>query len=171
MAGVRRSVLLLIGAAAAVCGARHAAAAWTDPAAYCRAVGTIDAPDARYAGPAMPDWIARGLMAALHAPASAPLSAFRHGAWRCLDGAVLACATGANIPCDSKADASREPSAGARRFCGQNPTAAVVPAYAAGRATIFDWRCTAGVPSITRQILTVDAAGYPAAFWHVVKPQ
>jgi hypothetical protein len=28
-----------------------------DPVAYCQAVGTIDAPDAKYKGPAVPDWM------------------------------------------------------------------------------------------------------------------
>lgn len=43
-------------------------ASFTDPFAYCAAVGTIDAPDARYAGPKVPESIARGLQAALNAP-------------------------------------------------------------------------------------------------------
>ncbi len=145
-----------------------AAPRWTDPVAYCRAVGTIDAPDARYAGPAVPDWMARALMRATHAPASAPVSVFRHAAWRCLDGAVLACSFGANIPCDEKADTGRTPPDGAVRYCADNRDAAVVPAYAAGRATIFDWRCTDGAPQIVRQVVDVDARGYAAAFWHRV---
>ena len=167
-----RSLLRLLAclAAFAACGATGAAAAWNDPAAYCRAIGTIDAPDARYVGPAVPDWMARALMRAVHAPASAPLSAFSHAVWRCLDGAVLACSYGANIPCDQKANASHMPSIGARRYCAQNRAADVVPAYAAGRATVFEWRCAAGDPVIARQVLDVDAAGYASAFWHRVVP-
>jgi hypothetical protein len=168
--GAERSGLVLLAFLAAGFGAGEARAAWNDPVAYCRAQGTIDAPDARYVGPAVPDWMARALMRALHAPADAPLSAFRHAAWRCLDGAVLACGFGANIPCDQKADASHTASVGARRYCAQNRAADVVPAYAAGRATIFEWRCAAGDPVIVRQVLDVDAAGYPSAFWHRVAP-
>jgi hypothetical protein len=170
-AAVRSSLPLLLAALMTASTAAYAAPPWTDPAPYCRAVGTIDAPDARYAGPAMPDWIAHALMRALHAPADAPVSAFRHAAWRCLDGAVLACAVGANIPCNEKADASRTPPEGATRYCAENRDAPVVPAYATGRSTVFDWRCTAGAPVIARQILNVDAAGYATAFWHRVTPR
>jgi hypothetical protein len=46
----------------------------------------------------------------------------------------------------------------------------VVPAYAAGRATIFEWRCAAGDAVIARQVLDVDAAGFPSAYWYRVKP-
>ena len=35
-----------------------AAGSFKDPVAYCRAVGTIDKPDARYQGPKLPDWMA-----------------------------------------------------------------------------------------------------------------
>ncbi len=41
---------------------------YTDPFAYCAAVRTIDAPDARYVGPAVPDAVVRGLQAALQRP-------------------------------------------------------------------------------------------------------
>jgi hypothetical protein len=170
MGAARRLLLLACLAVAPVLAAHRAAAASTDPVAYCRAVGTIDAPDAQYNGPAVPDWMARALMRAVHAPATAPIAAFRHAAWRCLDGAVLACATGANIPCDQKADTSHTASAGAKRFCARNRNAEIVPAYASGRATIFEWRCAAGEPVIARQVLDVDAAGFASAFWYRVAP-
>jgi hypothetical protein len=170
MGAARSLPLLACLAIAPVLAPSRAQAAWTDPVAYCRAVGTIDAPDAQYTGPTVPDWMARSLMHAVHAPASAPIATFRHSAWRCLDGAVLACATGANIPCDQKAETSHTAAIGARRFCKQNRDAEVVPAYAAGRATIFEWRCAKGEPVIARQVLEVDAAGYPSAFWYRVAP-
>jgi hypothetical protein len=170
MGAARRFLLLACLAAAPMLAASRAEAAWSDPVAYCRAVGTIDVPDAQYTGPAVPDWVVRALMRAMHAPANAPVAAFRHTAWRCLDGAVLACTTGANIPCDQKADTSHTASVGAQRFCRQNRDADVVPAYAAGRTTIFEWRCAAGDPVIARQVQDVDAAGFPSAFWHRVTP-
>jgi hypothetical protein len=43
-----------------------------DPFAYCAAVGTIEAPDVRYTGPAMPESLARGLKTVLVLPADAP---------------------------------------------------------------------------------------------------
>jgi hypothetical protein len=168
--GAARSLLLAACVVAALGAATGARAAWDNPVDYCRAVGTIDAPDTQYVGPALPDWIVRSLMRAVHAPPSAPMSVFRHATWRCLDGAVLACSVGANIPCDQKADPSHTASVGAKRFCRQNPATDVVPAYAAGHATIFEWRCAAGDPVIARQVLDVDAAGFPSAFWHRVTP-
>lgn len=35
------------------------AATLNDPVAYCQAAGTIDAPDAKYKGPAVPDWMVK----------------------------------------------------------------------------------------------------------------
>ncbi|MBN9559589.1 MAG: hypothetical protein J0H14_02535 [Alphaproteobacteria bacterium] len=146
------------------------AATYDDPAPYCAAVGTIDKPDARYTGPAVPEWIARALMRATDAPADSSPAFFEHAAWRCDHGRVLACSYGANIPCDSKADTSRVPGLGAKEFCRENPGADVVPAVATGHATVFAWRCKGKRPVIARQVLKVDRRGFPSAFWHVVTP-
>ncbi len=63
------------------------AATFTDPFAYCAAVGTIDAPDARYTGAKMPDVVAKGLMKATNASADAPLDLFvRNSFWRGMVG-------------------------------------------------------------------------------------
>ena len=35
--------------------------AFTDPVLYCQAVTTIDAPDPKYKGPAVPDWMVSAL--------------------------------------------------------------------------------------------------------------
>jgi hypothetical protein len=40
------------------------AAAFNDPVSYCKTVGAIDTPDAKYKGPAVPDW----MVAALYTP-------------------------------------------------------------------------------------------------------
>src|ERR1700691_4241660 len=66
---------------------------FTDPASYCRVVGTIDKPDARYQGPKLPPWMA----AKLHLTSDQG----DRMEWRCARGAVLACLYGANIPCDA----------------------------------------------------------------------
>src|SRR5262245_13157192 len=87
------------------------AARYDDPFAYCAAVGNVDAPDARYAGPVMPVAIAEGLRRAFRAPADAPLEMFtRSSFWRCMDGKVYACSVGANLPCQARADTDRTPS-------------------------------------------------------------
>jgi hypothetical protein len=148
------------------------AATWDDPAAYCAAVGTIDKPDARYTGPAMPDWIAGELRKAMGAPDSTPLAPFRNGIWRCDAGKVRACDWGANLPCDTKADLSPTPPPGAVRYCAGQPNAIVVPAYATGRATVFEWRCEGTKAVAGPQIQQPDDRGFIASIWYTVaKPK
>src|SRR5690606_3069814 len=61
--------------------AAPAAEQWTDPFAYCAAVGTVDFPDGRYAGPTLVAAIAD----ALRVPQS---SSPDRAKWRCYQGAV-----------------------------------------------------------------------------------
>lgn len=142
-----------------------------DPWAYCRQVGTIDAPDARYSGEPVPPAIAEGIRRATGASDSAPLDVFVRGtSWRCMDGKVLACTVGANLPCGEKANTSRTPSAAMTEFCAANAEAAVIPAFVTGRATVYEWRCSAGAPSVVRQVVEADAQGFLASFWHELPP-
>jgi hypothetical protein len=83
--------------------------------------------------------------------------------YRCMDGQVLVCTTGANLPC-GKANTSRT-SAGAEGWCGSNPNADYVPAYATGHDTIYQWRCRGGSPDIVRQTGAVDPRGFVATYW------
>ena len=83
-----------------------------------------------------------------------------------MGGKVYACAVGANLPCQDKADLSRQPSAAVVEFCRQSPSADVVPAYVTGRATVYEWRCAQGAPDIVRQIATPDAQGYLSNIWY-----
>jgi hypothetical protein len=142
-----------------------------DPFAYCAAVGTIDAPDARYTGPALPEAVARGLKAALDLPAEAPLAPLLgNSIWRCMDGKVYGCTIGANLPCAEKADTRTEPSAAVTGFYRQNPGADVIPMVVTGRATVFEWRCAGEHPTIVRQFAEPDAAGYLANIWYPIAP-
>jgi len=134
---------------------------FTDPAAYCRAVGTIDKPDARYTGPKLPGWMA----AELHMkPGEGRLME-----WRCAKGAVLGCRYGANIPCDAKAVTSRRPTRAIARYCRKNPGAAFVPMVVTGHETVVSWACRKERPVATR-VGAVDAQGYAKAFWRRVAP-
>jgi hypothetical protein len=153
---------LLPAAALIVLAAAPAAAqSFQDPVAYCRAVGTIDKPDARYTGPKLPGWMA----AKLHLePSQANMTA-----WRCAGGTVLACLYGANIPCDAKADISRAPTAGITGYCRENPGARFVPMYVTGHETVVSWACR-GSEAVVRDIGAVDAQGYAKAFWEPVAP-
>jgi hypothetical protein len=164
--------LALVGLLAQlVAGPALAEARFADPFAYCAAVGTIDAPDARYAGPPVPEAVVQGLKAALDRPAAAPTGPLVDNShWRCMDGKVYACTVGANLPCSEKADTGREPRPALVDFCRQNPDAAVVPMAVTGRATVFEWRCTGAVPAIARQFARPDATGYIANIWYEIAP-
>jgi hypothetical protein len=146
-------------------------ATFTDPFAYCSALGTIDAPDARYTGPKVPEVVAQGLKKAFGAPVDAPLGPFLHNTfWRCMDGQVYACTVGANLPCQERADTSRWPTEGLTNFCHDNPHAEVIPAVATGRATVYEWKCDNGVPAIVRQVAQPDAQGFLSHIWYAIAP-
>lgn len=140
---------------------------YTDPFAYCAAVGTVDSPDARWAGSPVPVAVARGLARALNVPMG---EHFQKGTyWRCMGGQVYACTVGANIPCLSPANTSRTPTPGMIAYCQTNSNADFIPMYVRDRANIYDWRCQGGHPVITRQINQPDARGYLKNFWYRIE--
>jgi len=145
-------------------------ATYTDPFAYCAAVGTVDAPDERYTGPAMTEDIAKGLQEAMNVP-DTPLDMLMGGTtWRCVDGQVYACFVGANLPCDAKMSTDRTPTQEEIDFCQENPNAEVIPAAVTGRETVYEWRCTNGEPEIVSQVYQVDAQGFRSDIWYPVSP-
>lgn len=157
-------ILVGCGAPAATPGPTN----FTDPFAYCAAVGSIDRPDARYKGTNAPESVAKGLQVAMGVP-DTPLEVLQNGlAWRCMDRKVYACFVGANLPCEEKADPSRTPSQAMKDFCAQNPNSDVIPAAVTGRATVYEWRCTSGNPEIVKQVFTIDARGFLADFWYPI---
>jgi hypothetical protein len=129
-------------------------------------VDTIDAPDAAYTGPKVPDSVATGLQMALNAP-DTPLEMLKNGSsWRCMDGEVYACFVGANLPCEAKANSDRTPTVEETDFCQQNRNADVIPAVVTGRETVFEWRCRDGDPEIVRQVFQPDAQGFLSEIWY-----
>jgi hypothetical protein len=143
-----------------------AATSFQDPFAYCAAVGMIDAPDARYTGERIPAVIVQAMIQKDMVSADAPPEIQQGADWRCMGGHVWACSVGANIPCQDKADTSKEPNEGMISFCAEDPSADFIPAVAAGRTTIYDWGCKDGKPTILSTVLTVDPQGYPAEYWY-----
>ncbi len=139
---------------------------YDDPFAYCAAVGTVDAPDARYNGPEMPDSVVQGLIQQGVVSADAPPDFQKTAVWRCMDGQVWACHFGANLPCLEQADRSEEPTEAMKEFCEANPTADGIPAAVTGRATVYQWTCNAGKPEVVRQVFHADPQGYLAEFWY-----
>lgn len=145
------------------------AGSFADPFAYCAAVGTIDAPDARYTGPKMPDSIVRGLMKALGLAPDAPTEPIMQSSfWRCMGGKVYACTVGANIPCQEKADTRKTPSTAMNEYCAANPASDFIPAYITGRATVYEWKCVTGKPEAGKQLFTPDAQGFISEFWYEI---
>ncbi len=166
-------VLLLVSLAeqqTSVSGAQGTT--YTDPFAYCAAVGTIDAPDARYTGPQVPDVVVQGLQAALQRPADTAPGGLRTGSsWRCMEGQVYACWTGANLPCQEQANTSQTPTTAMADYCRANADAAMIPGFVTGGSTIYEWRCQNGVATPGRQVWQVDARGFIADIWHAISPE
>jgi hypothetical protein len=148
------------------------AASYTDPFAYCAAVGDMDGPDARYVGEPVPEEIATALRTASGAAPDAPLEMFQQGsAWRCMGGKVYGCFVGANIPCWSNANTDPTPTAAETEFCQAQPNAEIIPAVVTGHETVYEWRCNNGTPEIVRQVFQVDARGYIVDFWYELNPE
>jgi hypothetical protein len=83
-----------------------------------------------------------------------------------MGGEVYACAFGANLPCQERADTSRSPAPALAAFCRDNPDSDGIPMVVTGRATVYAWRCRGDEPVISRQLTTPDASGYLASVWY-----
>ncbi len=144
------------------------AATYSEPVAYCAAVGTINAPDARYTGPKMPDAVVQGMIKQGIVSADAPPQFQQNAVWRCMNNSVWFCHFGANLPCQEKADTSQAPTAAMSDFCKANPAAENIPAAVTGRATVYSWKCQNGKPEVVKQLFKVDPQGYLADFWYAL---
>ena len=147
-------------------------ATFTDPFAYCAAVGTVDAPDARYTGPQVPDAVINGFKKAASLESSTePMDMLRKTTiWRCMGDKVYACNFGANLPCDSKANTNKTPTAPMKDFCSANANSEGIPMAVTGHDTIYNWHCANGEPQVLSQSETVDSAGYIAQIWYAISP-
>lgn len=144
---------------------------YSDPWAYCAAVGTIDTPDGQYNGAEMPDSIIQAMIQQGIVAADAPLEFQQHAVWRCMNHSVWVCHFGANLPCLERADTSQGPTAEMEDYCQTNPTAGTIPAAVTGRATVYEWGCEDGKPKVVKQIFSSDPQGYLADFWYELPPQ
>ena len=152
-------------------GAGDSQADYTNPFKYCKAVGTVDEPGENYTGEKVTTYIAQQLKNKFGAPESAPIEAFVRGtSWRCMDGKLYACNVGANLPCNEKADVSKEPNEGMINYCKENADSDFIPAYAQGRTTVYEWKCKGEKPEIVKRIVDVDKAGYQKNIWYEIKP-
>jgi hypothetical protein len=146
--------------------------AFSDPFAYCAAIGQIDTPDTRYTGPKMSDTLFKDYLkaAGLDPNTEYPDAFKKMTIWRCMDHKVYACNFGANIPCDSKANTDKTPTQALLDFCKENPSIDFIPMSVTGHSVIYSWHCIKGAPEILDQIDKVDAAGYQSSFWQVLEP-
>jgi hypothetical protein len=139
----------------------------SDPFAYCSQVGSIDVP-AGGSSP-IPLVLKSYVMKAFGVSPKLGFAPERYS-WRCMHRAVYVCNTGANIPCDAKADLAKS-NLGAENYCRENLGAGSVPAYATGHGSIYSWRCSAGRAVRGKQLFKVDVRGFQAEFWYRVAPR
>ena len=145
---------------------------YTDPFAYCSAVGTIDAPDSRYTGDPVSQVIIQGYLKAAGVENNGePLQMLQKSTiWRCMNKAVYVCNFGANLPCDSKAETNKNPTQPMQDFCKANPTADFIPMSVTGHTTIYSWGCADNTPKLLKQLDQPDAAGYLSRIWYRLPP-
>jgi len=137
-----------------------------NPFDYCGAVGTIDAVDERYTGARPHDDLLDALATAEELPErfSDPAARLVDIPWRCVDGEVLACDPGANLPCGPAND-SDEPTAAMVEHCQANPDG-IIPAVVTGHDTVYSWTCDGETPTVDEQVFTVDDQGFVAEMWY-----
>lgn len=177
--GVLAALLIVIVALAACTtatpavsiGAPMTPTTFTDPFAYCAAVGTVDIPDARYTGLKIPDSVALGLNAALNLPEGTPAPPITQNSfWRCMDGKVYACTVGANLPCMDKANTDRTPTDEINQYCQENSNSDFIPMAVTGHNTLYEWSCRDGKPEVGKQLSEVDARGFLMNIWYEIQP-
>lgn len=83
--------------------------------------------------------------------------------YRCMNGKVMVCFVGANLPC-AKMNTMRK-NTGADAFCRDNPIADNVPAFATGHDTIYAYRCRGGQAEITGTVQQLDHRGFARSLW------
>jgi putative hemolysin len=144
---------------------------YSDPFAYCAAVGTIDTPDERYNGPKMPDSVIQAMIRQGIVSADTPPEFQQNAVWRCMNNSVWVCHFGATLPCLEKADTTQVPTSGMEDYCETNPTADSIPAAVTGRATVYQWGCKDGSPTVVKRLCKTDPQGYLADFWYGLTPK
>jgi len=85
---------------------------------------------------------------------------------RCAGATLMGCSIGANLVC-GEADTRRQiPEA--TRWCHDNPEAKIVPMFATGHATIYEWSCVGRRAVPGKAVFAVDPGGYIAENWQTI---
>ena len=84
--------------------------------------------------------------------------------WRCMNGKVYACHTGAGGKACAKPDLTMAPSASLRTYCAKFPNGTYIPE--AANDTFVSWRCDGPTPvRETLPPLIVDRRGFVKDSW------
>ena len=161
LGGVAASLVLTVSPVVA-----KSSQTYSDAAAYCRAVGTVDMPskDTRWRGTKQPDWIVRALGGTDYPWLTS---------WRCMNGVVLGCnAANANTEICSKAETSRIPPRKTRAYCREHPNTSVpMSAQSSGLHEYSSWSCAGTKPYIDGPGIPLDRRGYGLNWWKPVSPE
>jgi hypothetical protein len=87
--------------------------------------------------------------------------------YRCMDGKVMVCFVGANLPC-AKINRS-EDNSGANAACIGASDGATVPAAAAGHDSAYAFICRGGRAVVDHQTWKLDKRGFAQAIWTAVR--
>lgn len=142
-----------------------------EPWAYCRAAGTVDAPESLPLDPDASAVLMERVRETFELSDEMPEDVLAAGTvWRCMDGQVWGCVVGANLPCGEKAGTDRTPSEAMREHCREQPDAETIPAFVTGRATVYTWRCVNGQAEVDGQWSEPDPRGFHAEIWRRIEP-
>jgi hypothetical protein len=164
---IMASIAILMGLSGC---AQSSGATFLDPVAYCSAVKTIDHPDLRYIGPASPDWIESSLGKQLKLPLGAATDAVAPVAWRCAEGAIMACSIGMGMPCEMRPSKSRVPTKAAIAFCRAFPDVERPLPNLGSELSAYQWVCSHGYPRLIGFQPDLDDAGYFKRYWISIPP-
>jgi hypothetical protein len=83
--------------------------------------------------------------------------------YRCMDGKIMVCFIGANLPCAKIVTARDNP--GADAFCKKASNGDAVPAYATGHDSAYSFKCRDGSAVVDRETWQLDKRGFAAKIW------
>jgi hypothetical protein len=172
---VRYSLWIMIGigifTAISGCASTSDSVTYLDPVAYCSAVETIDRPDPRYIGAASPEWIEFSLGKRMKMQIATSQSVVAPVAWRCADGAIMACSIGLGMPCEKKPSMSRVPARAAIEFCRAFPDIDKPLPNLGSDVSAYQWICRHGWPQLVGFQPDLDDEGYLDRYWLEIPPE
>jgi hypothetical protein len=83
--------------------------------------------------------------------------------YRCMDGKVMVCFVGANLPCAKINVAKDNP--GADAFCKDATNETSVPAFAAGHDSAYSYKCRNGKAVVDQETWKLDKRGFAEKIW------